>query len=224
MSGKIRRAPFNVPRLSRFSISPDCRIFEPESSGDIKAKVEEGILRGTTVSEPNTSTTTAEASVELPCDKGKNPGIDISPESTSYQLSMEVSTHTSVVEGCRDNSSTNEPVKGEAKNESRTGLTDSERTKLRYEKAVIQLKESLELGRTRWKEFTFPDSHLVPKTISQMREELEKTLRLWKFSKENPDLWSKSKRMVAQAFTATSPFVKNFLTVAINAQQVALSI
>jgi hypothetical protein len=100
------------------------------------------------------------------------------------------------------------------------GLGDDQRTTLRYAKAVKDLKESLELGPENWKSFAFPDVEGVSETITQMRGELETALHAWKLSRENPDLWSKAKHRAAQVFTATSPFFKNFLTVAMNAQSV----
>jgi hypothetical protein len=100
------------------------------------------------------------------------------------------------------------------------GLGDHERTTLRYAKAVKDLKDSLEQGRKNWEGFAFPDVDGVSETITQMREELETSLNAWKLCRENPNLWSKAKRRAAQVFTATSPFFKNFLTVAMNAQSV----
>ena len=115
--------------------------------------------------------------------------------------------------------STTRDVKDSAQSVSR-GLGDHKRTTLRYAKAVKDLKESLELGREHWKGFAFPDVEGVSETITQMRGELETVLNVWTVSRENPDLWSKAKHRAAQVFTATSPFFKNFLTVAMNAQSV----
>jgi hypothetical protein len=99
-------------------------------------------------------------------------------------------------------------------------LGDYERSRSRYTEAVKQLKESLELGRAQWEGFASPDVDGVSETIVQMRRDLESMLNTWKVSRENPNLWSKGKHMVTQIFTATSPFFKNFLTVALNSQSV----
>ena len=111
-------------------------------------------------------------------------------------------------------------VKDSARPVSRGLGDDMTRTTLRYAKAVKDLKESLELGRENWEGFASPDAEGVSETITQMRGELETVLNAWKLSQENPDLWSKAKHRAVQVFTATSPFFKNFLTVAMNAQSV----
>jgi len=100
------------------------------------------------------------------------------------------------------------------------GLRDYERSRSRYTVAAKQLKNSLELGRAKWEGFASPDVDGISETIVQMQGNLELILNTWKVSRENPNLWSKGKHMVTQIFTATSPFFKNFLTVALNAQSV----
>jgi hypothetical protein len=144
------------------------------------------------------------------------PGLDIS-----------VPQNTSVIGNSKD-SPTSEKAISNPPNDQKPlrwqpvgpGLGDYERSRSRYTEAVKQLKESLELGRAKWEGFTSPDVDGVAETIVQMRGDLELMLNSWKVSWENPNLWSKGKHMVTQIFTATSPFFKNFLTVAHNAQSV----
>jgi len=131
--------------------------------------------------------------------------------------------HEVISEGQTDTTDTNSENHGTAQSsvdESNSSLNDAERTKARYEKAAKKLLKSLELGRRNWEGFTFVDNHDVSQTISQMREELEIAMNSWKVSAENRGLWSKAKHTTAQVFTATSPFLKNFLTVAKSADSV----
>jgi hypothetical protein len=155
-----------------------------------------------------------------PSGKGKEPAIEIDYDPAST-IMRPTSGTSSVVDSTSSKPvlATTRDVKDSAQPVSR-GLGDDKRTPLRYAKAAKDLKESLELGRENWKSFAFPDVEGVSETITQMRGELETVLDAWKLSRENPDLWSKAKHRAAQVFTATSPFFKNFLTVAMNAQSV----
>jgi len=143
-------------------------------------------------------------------------------------LDIPVPKNTSVIDNSEDNPSTSKKAISIAPTNKKQkplqpvgpGLIDYERSRSRYTEAVKQLKESLELGQAKWEGFASPDVDCVSETIVQMRGDLESMLNTWKVSRENPNLWSKGKHMVTQIFTATSPFFKNFLTVAINAQSV----
>ena len=160
-----------------------------------------------------------------PLEKGKEPTIEIDYDPVSPHPGIMRPTSGTTMSGSAVYSTSNKPVLAttyDVKDSAQPishGLGDDKRT-LRYAKAVKDLKESLELGREHWKGFAFPDVEGVSETITQMHRELETVLNVWTVSQENPDLWSKAKHKAAQVFTATSPFFKNFLTVAMNAQSV----
>ena len=160
-----------------------------------------------------------------PSGKGKEPAIEIDydPASPLHIPGIMRPASRTTMSSSAVHSSSNKPVTCDFKDSAQPvsrALGDVKRTTLRYTKAVKDLKESLELSREHWKGFAFPDVQGVSETITQMRGELETALSVWTVSRENPDLWSKAKHRAAQVFTATSPFFKNFLTVAINAQSV----
>jgi len=157
---------------------------------------------------------------------GKEPVIETDGNPPPPHQETLVPTNTSLICSSGNTSSQTQPElakTGEDENIFQPAgprLGDSQRTISRYTKAVKRLKKSLKLGRENWEGFAFPEVEGVSETITQMRGELETALNTWKVSRDNPDLWSKAKQMAAQVFTATSPFFKNFLTVAINAQSV----
>jgi len=157
-------------------------------------------------SETNSSKVISGLPINLPSEPAVEP-------TQSYVLS-EMPTETTDTHS--NNLGTLEP----SVDESNSSRIDGERTKARYEKAAKKLQKSLELGRRSWEGFTFVDHHGVSQTVSQMRKDLEMAMKPWKVSAENPALWSKVKHTAAQVFTATSPFLKNFLTVAKSAGSV----
>jgi len=162
-----------------------------------------------------------------PSGKGKEPTIEIDYDPASPHPGVMRPTSGTTMSSSAVASISNKPVLAKTSNVKTDsaqpvsrGLGDGKRTTLRYAKAVKDLKESLELGRENWEGFAFPDGGGVSETITTMHGELETALNAWKLSRENPDLWSKAKNRAAQVFTATSPFFKNFLMVAMNAQSV----
>ena len=161
-----------------------------------------------------------------PSGKGKEPAIEIDYDPASPDPGIVRPTSGTTMSSSAVAAISNKPVlpttrdvKDSAQPVSR-GLGDDKRTTLRYAKAVKDLKKSLELGRENWEGVALPDVEGVSGKITQMRGELETALNAWTLSRDNPDLWSKAKHRAAQVFTATSPFFKNFLTVAMNAQSV----
>lgn len=188
--------------------------------GVVRPNVQDDTVFETSGTGPNSSKAGGAAPVEPPSRKGKKHGIDIHDNSAQYQQVMETQTNTSPTDGSGNSSSLSQPVLTKVGDDSNPGLNDSERTRLGYAKAAQRLQKALELGRTNWKGFTFSDDRDIPETVSQMHVELEVALKSWKVSRENPDLWSKAKHIAEQMFTATSPFFKNFLTVARSAQSV----
>ena len=163
-------------------------------------------------------------SMANPSGKGKEPAIEIDYDPTSPHPGIMRPTSGTTMSSSAVDLTSNKPVLAITRDVNDSGepvtraLSDDKRTTLRYAKAVTDLKKSLELGRENWEGFAFPDVEGVSETITQMRGELETALNAWTLSRDNPDLWSKAKHRAAQVFTATSPFFKNFLTVAMNAQ------
>ena len=166
-------------------------------------------------------------SVANPSGKGKEPAIEIDYDPVSPHPGITRPTSGTTMSSSAVELTSNKPVLATTRNVNDSSgqpvnraLSDDKRTTLHYAKAVKDLKKSLELGRENWDGVAFPDVEGVSETITQMRGELETALNAWTLSRDNPDLWSKAKHRAAQVFTATSPFFKNFLIVAMNAQSV----
>jgi hypothetical protein len=161
-----------------------------------------------------------------PSGKGKEPAIEIDYDPASPHPGIMRPISATTMSSSAVDSTSNKPVLATTRDVNDSGkpvtraLSDDKRTTLRYAKAVTDLKKSLELGRENWEGVALPDVEGVSGKITQMRGELETALNAWTLSRDNPDLWSKAKHRAAQVFTATSPFFKNFLTVAMNAQSV----
>jgi len=59
--------------------------------------------------------------------------------------------------------------------------------------------------------------------LSLLQNEIKKRIKARQATPDHPEhVWSKAKRIIEQIFTATSPFLKNFLTVAKEGSQVPL--
>jgi hypothetical protein len=101
---------------------------------------------------------------------------------------------------------------------------DTKRTLHRYEKAKQQMKESLDLRRNEWGSFNFTelDTLSEQEELSALLNAIDKVLdsRSQKDSIMNPTKWTKCKKVIANTFTATSPFAKNLLTIAKEAVQI----
>jgi hypothetical protein len=84
------------------------------------------------------------------------------------------------------------------------------------------LKQALKYRRHEWGSFDFPeiDSISEEQEPAKLQDEIENVLNSKKNAIKNPTTWSKSKDIIKKAFMALSPFAKNFLTVAANAQSV----
>jgi hypothetical protein len=101
---------------------------------------------------------------------------------------------------------------------------DTQRTLQKYEKAKQKMKDSLKFRRNEWGSFEFPqlEKFSDQEELSTLRNEINKVLdcRRQKDTVTNQTIWSKTKKVVENIFTATSPFAKNFLTVAKDAVQI----
>ena len=94
---------------------------------------------------------------------------------------------------------------------------DRKRTQRRYDDAVNQLNESLNLPRAKWESFELPtiETVLTGDSLSQLQGSIEKSLdeREAKSLTKNKNLLSKSKVIVEGAFSVISPFAKNALLI-----------
>jgi hypothetical protein len=103
---------------------------------------------------------------------------------------------------------------------------DTKRTLHRYEKAKQQIRESLKFCRNEWGSFIFPevDTLSEQEELSALLNAIDKVLdrRSQKDSVMNPTKWEKCKKVVANIFTATSPFAKNLLTIAKEGAQIPI--
>ena len=101
---------------------------------------------------------------------------------------------------------------------------DAKRTLDRYEKAKQQMKEALKFRRNEWGSFDFPQLNTLSEQErrSTLLNEIDKVLdsRSQKDSVVNPTKWAKCKKVVANTFTATSPFAMNLLTIAKDSTQI----
>lgn len=102
------------------------------------------------------------------------------------------------------------------------GDTDTIITLKRYEAARTKLNYSLKLRRKDWGTFEFPELQTISEQqdSAKLQSEIDKVMNARKDKIANPTAWIKSKGIVKQIFMALSPFAKNLLTVAQNAQSV----
>jgi hypothetical protein len=102
-------------------------------------------------------------------------------------------------------------------------LGDRAQTEKRYQSASQELTDALQIPRIKWGSFAVPtlDSLETNDPLPQLREYILKILEAREQKTKDKGLWSRCKSSVESAFTATSPFAKNFLIVANNAQSVS---
>jgi hypothetical protein len=95
---------------------------------------------------------------------------------------------------------------------------DRKRTEKRYEKAIQQLEASLRLKfrGANWQPFEIPTfNDIIEKDpFPQIRMDVEKMLDTREESIKDRSFWSKSKNIMGNIFTSTSPIAKNLLTIA----------
>jgi hypothetical protein len=99
---------------------------------------------------------------------------------------------------------------------------DRQRTKTRYLEATKLLEEVVKGSGTRWGSFDFPELKGEPGDLNdlQFREKINSTLEARENEVKDRTAWAKCSHVVQCAFTAFSPFAKNFLTIAKEGQAV----
>ena len=92
----------------------------------------------------------------------------------------------------------------------------------RYEKAASRLKEAIKFRKGPWDSFDLEEFTREPEGFddSQFKNKINAVLTSREKSIKDRKGWAKLAHAVECVFTAFSPFVKNFLTVAANAQTV----
>jgi hypothetical protein len=110
------------------------------------------------------------------------------------------------------------PPGSESHSQALNDYDDRQRAQNRYEEAAAELKEVIK----RQKGLDFEDLSSGPEGFddSQFKKKLNAILTARESSIKDPKGWSKFTHAVECVFTAFSPFAKNFLTVAQNAQSV----
>jgi hypothetical protein len=99
---------------------------------------------------------------------------------------------------------------------------DREQTERRYKKASDKLSAALDLPRNKWGSFEVtPLNNLDGENpFPKIRAGILKILEKREKKAKSKDFWPSCKRVVERVFKATSPFAKNFLSIASNAQSV----
>jgi len=91
----------------------------------------------------------------------------------------------------------------------------------RYREASQLLHDAVK-GHQKWGAFDFPELAGEPEGFndSKFKEKIEEVLQAQKQAMQELSGWGKCKHLIQCAFAAFSPFAKNFLTIAKEAQQV----
>jgi hypothetical protein len=99
---------------------------------------------------------------------------------------------------------------------------DHTRVQRRYEEAVGKLKDALQYRKDGWDslDFELPDAKTESFDDATFQDYLNEVLKAREESIADKKDWGKFGRTVQTVFTVFSPFAKNFLNVAINAQAV----
>jgi hypothetical protein len=99
---------------------------------------------------------------------------------------------------------------------------DHTRVQRRYEEAVGKLKDALQYRKDGWDslDFDIPDAKTDSFDDATFQDHLNDILKAREESMADKTVWGKFGRTVQTVFTVFSPFAKNFLNVAINAQAV----
>lgn len=97
---------------------------------------------------------------------------------------------------------------------------------MRFQKAKENLVQALKLRRTTWGTFEVPQlkDNSDKDITTQLRVELDKQLDSYQNTVNDASLLSKAKSAIERVFRATSPFIKNFLLVAVHAESVPNSL
>jgi hypothetical protein len=99
---------------------------------------------------------------------------------------------------------------------------DRQRTKMRYLEATKLLEEAIKGRGGPLGSFDFPELKGEPGSLNdtQFREKINAALEARKNEVKDQTMWAKCSQVVQYAFTAFSPFAKNFLTIAKEGQAV----
>jgi hypothetical protein len=99
---------------------------------------------------------------------------------------------------------------------------DRQRVQSRYKEAAIQLKDAIKIRKGPWGSFDFEELSGEPEGFddAQFKNKINAALISRETSIKDRNGWSKFTDAIERVFTAFSPFAKNFLTVAKNADAV----
>ena len=99
---------------------------------------------------------------------------------------------------------------------------DSRRARTRYLEAAKALEEVVSGCKSQWGSFDFPELKGEPinPTDLQFKHKIDTVLEAQKSALKDQTAWEKCKHTIQCVFSALSPFAKNFLTIAANAQSV----
>ena len=99
---------------------------------------------------------------------------------------------------------------------------DTERARKRYLDSVNMLEEAIKSNEDTWGSFNYPELKGEPKDLddSLFREKINAVIDARKSAVNDRNAWAKCKNAVQCAFTAFSPFARNFLTIAKDVQAV----
>ena len=99
---------------------------------------------------------------------------------------------------------------------------DRQRTRTRYFDSAKLLEHAVKANEDKWGSFDFPELKGEPEDFddSQFREKINTAIDARKKDVNDQNAWATCRNAVQCAFTAFSPFAKNFLTIATNAQSV----
>jgi hypothetical protein len=101
--------------------------------------------------------------------------------------------------------------------------SDRQRVQSRYQEAATQLKEAIKIRKGPSDSFEFEELSGEPECFddAQFKNKINAILTSRETSVTDRNKWSKFTYTVECVFTAFSPFAKNFLTIAKNAQSVS---
>jgi hypothetical protein len=99
---------------------------------------------------------------------------------------------------------------------------DSQRATARYLEAAKALEEVVNGCKSQWGSFDFPDLKGEPinPTDLEFKHKIDTVLEVQKSALKDQTAWEKCKHTIQCVFSALSPFAKNFLAIAANAQSV----
>jgi|SRR5579862_2362723 len=99
---------------------------------------------------------------------------------------------------------------------------DRQRTRTRYFESAKLLEDAVKANEDKWGSFEFPELKGEPADFddSQFREKINTVIDARRNDINDQKAWAKCRNAIQCAFTAFSPFAKNFLTITINVQAV----